>query len=38
MLELKSFREKHISEILMKINEKHDLIQTHLVYNLSKNV
>lgn len=38
MLELKSFQEKHISEIMMKINAKHDLIQRHLLYNFSENV
>lgn len=37
MLESESFQEKDISEIMVKINEKHDLIQRYLVYDL-KNV
>ena len=34
MLELKSFQEKDISETMVKINEKHDLIQRYLVYDI----
>lgn len=37
MLELKSFQEKYIAQVTMKVNEKHELIQIHLVYNFSEN-